>query len=273
MSSKENVEESRSDQQRKLKQKSIKAAGASLRERIIVALDFASVEEARRSVQQLKGHASYLKLGMELYYLAGPAFIYELKEQGFKLFLDLKLHDIPNTVKGASRSLARLEVDMYNVHCAGGVKMMEAAREGMEQGLSAGQAKPSLIGVTVLTSTDQAMMNNELKIMGSLENYVLYLASLSKQAGLDGVVCSPFEVPRIKKEIGDGFLAVTPGIRPSGTDANDQRRFTTPAEAVHLGADFMVIGRAITQAGDQGEAFEQIVRTITHDIPPRKTDL
>lgn len=233
-----------------------------IRDRIIVALDFPDVERARACVTQLRGTATYLKVGMELYYRAGEAFIYELKEQGFKIFLDLKLHDIPNTVKGAAGTLTRLGVDMLNVHASGGIKMMEAAREGMLQGLSNGQKVPKLIAVTMLTSTDQQTMNYVMRINGSIEEQVIHLSKLTKLAGLDGVVASPLEVEVIKESIGADFITVTPGIRPLGTDMNDQKRVTTPEEAIQLGTDYMVIGRAITGAEHPGEAYNRILDSI-----------
>ncbi len=237
-------------------------ASIALRDRIIVALDFPEVDLARACVAQLRGKATYVKIGMELYYLAGPQIVHELKEQGFKIFVDLKMHDIPNTVKGAARSLTRLGVDMFNVHASGGLVMMAAAKEGLLQGLAVGQATPTLIGVTMLTSTDQQTMNTQMKVTGSVEEQVLHLARLTKQAGLDGVVASPLEVEKIKGELGSEFLTVTPGIRPLGADVNDQKRVTTPEEAIKLGTDYMVIGRAITTAENPGDAYEQIVANI-----------
>lgn len=237
-----------------------------LRDRMIVALDFPEVEQARKCVRDLIGIATYLKVGMELYYHAGPEFIHELKEQGFKVFLDLKLHDIPNTVKGAARSITRLGVDMFNVHASGGLKMMEAALEGMEQGRSAGQSRPLLIAVTVLTSMDQRTLNEETNVNSTVEDQVLHLAALTKRAGLDGVVSSPLEVPRIKEVVGDSFITVTPGIRPAGVGEMDQKRVTTPEQAIQLGTDYMVIGRAITQAELPGEAFERIYKSIGGEI-------
>lgn len=237
-------------------------ASIALRDRIIVALDFPDAEQARDCVTHLRGKVTYLKVGMELYYHAGPSIIYELKEQGFKIFLDLKMHDIPNTVRGAARSLTRMGVDMFNVHASGGVQMIAAAKEGMLQGLSGGQAAPTLIGVTMLTSTDQQTMNNEMKVSGNVEDQVIHLASITKKAGLDGVVASPLEVRQIKEALGSEFLTVTPGIRPIGTDVNDQKRVTTPEDAIRLGTDYMVIGRAITTAKDPSEAYDRILASI-----------
>lgn len=228
------------------------------RDRIIVALDFPDVTKANTCVEQLNGVATYVKVGMELYYRAGEAFIYTLKEQGFKVFLDLKLHDIPNTVRGAARSLTRLEVDMFNVHAMGGIKMMDAAREGILQEVRTGMTTPLLIAVTVLTSTDQSTMNDELHIHGTVENHVLHLAHMSKHAGLDGVVASPLEVGLIKETLGAPFITVTPGIRPFGVAVNDQKRVTTPEEAIRLGTDYIVVGRAITAAEDPQLAYENI---------------
>lgn len=234
----------------------------TLRDKIIVALDFPEVEQARACVASLHGKATYLKVGMELFYRAGDRFLHELKEQGFKIFLDLKLHDIPNTVQGAARSLTRLGVDMLTVHASGGVQMMAAAREGMLQGLASGQATPILIAITMLTSTDQQTMNDELKVSGPVEEHVVHLAQLTKQAGLDGVVSSPLEVEQIKGAVGTNFITVTPGIRPFGTAANDQKRVTTPEEAIGMGTDYMVIGRAITAADNPAEAYDRILTSI-----------
>src|SRR5665647_3322155 len=170
-------------------------------ERIMVALDYAHADEARELVKALKGIPCYMKVGMQLFYSAGPQFVLELKEQGYKVFLDLKLHDIPNTVKGGSESITRLGVDLFNVHVAGGRQMLEAALEGVDKGLSSvnGGVKPIVIGVTQLTSTSEVIMNEQIGILGSVESAVLRYASLAKAAGLDGVVASPLEVVRIKQ--------------------------------------------------------------------------
>ncbi|NTU19963.1 orotidine-5'-phosphate decarboxylase [Brevibacillus sp. HB1.2] len=236
-----------------------------IRERMIVALDFSTLDEVKKCIEPLQGHIRYVKVGMELAYAEGPAIVSFLKEKGLQVFLDLKVHDIPNTAKGAMRSLARLGADMVNVHAAGGVAMMAAAREGLEQGTAAGAARPLLIGVTMLTSTGLQTMNQELAIPGDVEDVVVHYALMTKQAGLDGVVASPLEVPMIKKAAGDTFVTVTPGIRPLGADQGDQTRITTPEQAFRLGSDYLVIGRAITGAKDPVGVWQSIVAAVDKD--------
>jgi len=243
----------------------VKPETIDIRERMIVALDFSTLEEVKQCLASLKGHVRYVKVGMELTYAEGPAVFHYLKELGLKVFVDLKVHDIPNTAKGAMRSLARHGVDMVNVHAAGGVAMMQAAREGLEQGTAAGAAAPLLIGVTMLTSTGKQTMNDELAIAGDVEDVVLHYAKMTKQAGLDGVVASPLEVPVIKKALGESFVTVTPGIRPLGADQGDQTRITTPEQAFRLGSDYLVIGRAVTAAKDPSAAWESIVQAVEAD--------
>ncbi|RKN86858.1 orotidine-5'-phosphate decarboxylase [Paenibacillus ginsengarvi] len=237
----------------------------SLVGRIIVALDYPDAGGARQLLKRLEGIPCYMKVGMELFYAAGPQFVLELKEAGYNVFLDLKMHDIPNTVKGGSASITHLGVDMFNVHAAGGRAMMEAAREGVEQALSGqpGASKPILIGVTQLTSTSQQVLNEEIGIAGSMEEAVLRYAESAKSAGLDGVVASPLEVTRIKERCGATFVTVTPGIRPAGSAAGDQSRVMTPQMAFAQGTDYIVIGRPITAAEDPREALENIVQSIT----------
>ncbi|MBN6185908.1 orotidine-5'-phosphate decarboxylase [Aneurinibacillus sp. BA2021] len=230
--------------------------------RMMVALDFPTTAEANRCIDVLEGTGVYVKIGMQLYYAAGPEYVREIKAKGYSVFLDLKVHDIPNTAKGAMQSVAGLGVDMVNVHAAGGLKMMEAAREGLERGTPAGSTRPLLIGVTQLTSTTQEMLNAELGIAGTVEECVVRYARLVQQAGLDGVVASPKEVPLIKEACGADFITVTPGIRPAGTDAGDQHRITTPEEAFGLGSDYIVIGRAITQAPDPKQALHDILEGV-----------
>nr|WP_202890764.1 orotidine-5'-phosphate decarboxylase [Brevibacillus brevis] len=232
---------------------------------MIVALDFSTLDEVKKCIEPLQGHIRYVKIGMELAYAEGPAIVSFLKEKGLNVFLDLKVHDIPNTAKGAMRSLARLGADMVNVHAAGGVAMMAAAREGLEQGTAAGAARPLLIGVTMLTSTGLQTMNQELAIPGAVEDVVVHYARMTKQAGLDGVVASPLEVPMIKKAVGDAFVTVTPGIRPLGADQGDQTRITTPEQAFRLGSDYLVIGRAITGAKDPIGVWQSIVAAVGKD--------
>ncbi|PYI54539.1 orotidine-5'-phosphate decarboxylase [Paenibacillus flagellatus] len=234
-------------------------------ERIIVALDYPDAEGAERLLRRLEGIPCYMKVGMELFYAAGPQFVLRLKEAGYKVFLDLKMHDIPNTVKGGSASVTRLGVDMFNVHAAGGRAMMEAAREGVELALSGrpGADKPMLIGVTHLTSTSRQTLNDEIGIAGPVEDAVVRYAELAKAAGLDGVVASPLEVTRIKERCGDAFATVTPGIRPAGAALGDQSRVMTPREAFAQGTDYIVVGRPVTGAADPREALESIVASIT----------
>jgi orotidine-5'-phosphate decarboxylase len=230
--------------------------------RIMVALDFGSGEEAMRVIRQLQGIPCWLKVGMELYYAAGPEFVRELKQLGHRVFLDLKLHDIPNTVRGAARSIARLGVDMFNVHAAGGLRMMEAALEGVRDAAAEGVPAPVVIAVTQLTSTDQTVLNEQIGIPGTMEEAVLKYASLAREAGLHGVVASSREVRRLKRELGAGFLAVTPGIRPEGSDRGDQARVMTPREAFAEGADYIVIGRPITRAPDPRQSLLDVITSV-----------
>jgi orotidine-5'-phosphate decarboxylase len=238
---------------------------SDIRERMIVALDYSTMDELKQCLSLLEGQIRYVKVGMELAYAEGPAIVHFLKEKGLKVFLDLKVHDIPNTAKGAMKSLARHGVDMVNVHAAGGVAMMEAAREGLEQGTTAGSPRPLLIGVTMLTSTGKETMNEELAIPGDVEDVVVHYAMMTKRAGLDGVVASPLEVPMIKQAAGSEFLTVTPGIRPLWAEKGDQTRITTPEQAFRLGSDYIVIGRAITAAADPAAAWQRIVEAVEAD--------
>lgn len=232
-------------------------------ERIMVALDYPNEAGAELLLQQLQGIPCYMKVGMELFYAAGPQFVLRLKEQGYKVFLDLKLHDIPNTVKGGSASVTRLGVDMFNVHAGGGLAMMQAACEGVESALTSGSSRPIVIGVTQLTSTSRATLNDEIGIAGPVEDAVLRYASLAREAGLDGVVASPLEVPGVKARCGTSFVTVTPGIRPAGAALGDQSRVMTPREAFAQGTDYIVIGRPITAAPDPRQALEQIVASLS----------
>jgi len=231
--------------------------------RIMVALDRPDEAAAESLIRALEGIPCWLKVGMELFYAAGPAFVAGLKDRGYRVFLDVKMHDIPNTVKGGAASVTRLGVDLFNVHAAGGVRMMEAALEGAEAA-SGGRPRPRVIAVTQLTSTSQAVLNDEIGIPGTAEEAVVRYARLARRAGLDGVVASAREVRAVKAACGGGFLAVTPGIRPASAAADDQERIMTPREALDAGADFLVIGRPITAAPDPREAFESIVRELTH---------
>lgn len=232
--------------------------------RLMVALDYSSAQQAMGLIQTLEGIPCYMKVGMQLFYTAGPDFVRELKSKGYSVFLDLKMHDIPNTVKGGANSITRLGVDMFNVHAAGGLKMMLAAREGVQSALDSDSSltKPLLIGVTQLTSTNQEMLNREIGIPGSVEQSVLSYAALTKEAGLDGVVASPLEVQAIKDQCGASFVTVTPGIRPKGAEAGDQSRTLTPEEAMKQGTDYIVVGRPITGSAQPREAAERIIEEM-----------
>jgi orotidine-5'-phosphate decarboxylase len=233
--------------------------------KVMVALDKPDAEAALALASRLEGAGCWMKVGMELYYAAGPSVVRELKSRGFRVFLDLKMHDIPNTVRGGARSLTRLGVDLFNVHAAGGIAMMAAAIEGVREAVAAGDIPqaPAVIAVTQLTSTSQSVMNGEIGIPGSVEEAVVRYALLAKQAGLQGVVASPLEVGAIKAACGAEFLTVTPGIRPLGADAGDQSRITTPRDAVLAGTDYLVIGRAVTHAADPAQAFDTLIEEMT----------
>jgi len=233
--------------------------------KVMVALDKPDAATALRIAEALRHFGCWMKIGMELFYAAGPDIVRECRKLGFRVFLDLKLHDIPNTVKGASRSIARLGADMFNVHAAGGTAMMRAAAEGAAEGAaSAGlPAPPLIVAVTQLTSTTREMMNEEIGIPGEVADTVTRYAMLAKKAGLHGVVASPLEAAAVKRTCGRGFLTVTPGIRPAGHAAGDQRRIATPREAVRAGADFLVVGRPVTAAPDPAAALEQILKEMT----------
>lgn len=221
--------------------------------RIIVALDFAAQADALALVAKLDPKLCRLKVGKELFTAAGPVLVGKLHERGFEVFLDLKFHDIPNTVASACKAAAKLGVWMVNVHALGGRRMMEAAREALE-----GAAKrPRLIAVTVLTSMGQADLN-ELGIPGEPRETVLRLAQLTQASGLDGVVCSAQEAALLRQQLGAGFCLVTPGIRPAAASQDDQVRIVTPAEAIRLGSDYLVIGRPITKAADPLQVLQQI---------------
>ena len=223
----------------------------------IIALDFHSAKQAFNFLKAFDGGIS-VKVGMQLYYKEGPAIVAQLKENGYDVFLDLKLHDIPNTVKSAMEVLAGLGADLVNVHGAGGKAMMEAALEGLDKGTPAGLRRPSLIGVTQLTSTDERQVREEQLIGVSLEESVLQYARLSQSAGLDGVVCSVHEATSIEKACGKEFFKVTPGIRLTEGGIHDQKRVATPGEARLAGSTHIVVGRAVTAAVDPRAAYELI---------------
>ena len=229
--------------------------------RIIVALDYPDADLARQFVAKVRPELCRLKVGKELFVTAGPDFVRELVGQGYDVFLDLKFHDIPNTVAQACKAAARLGVWMMNVHAVGGPRMLAAAREALEAVPKGEQPRPLLIAVTVLTS----MGGEELKAIGvdaTAEQQVLRLAGLTGEAGLDGVVCSALEASVLRQAMGPDFCLVTPGIRPAGSATGDQTRILTPAQALRAGADYLVIGRPITQAADPLAVLESIAREI-----------
>jgi orotidine-5'-phosphate decarboxylase len=232
--------------------------------RVMVALDYPDGASAEALVRSLEGIPCFMKVGMQLFYAAGPGFVADLKARGYKVFLDLKMHDIPNTVKGGANSIAKLGVDVFNVHAAGGTAMMKAAMEGVEAALEAdaGLRRPLVIAVTQLTSTSQAVLNDEIGIGGSVAEAVVRYAKLAREAGLGGVVASPQEVRLIKAACGTDFRTITPGIRPAGADIGDQSRIMTPRQALEEGTDFMVIGRPITAAADPRQALESIIEEL-----------
>lgn len=224
---------------------------------VIIACDFASAAETFSFLSQFTEEKPYVKIGMELFYSQGPQIVRDIKARGHRIFLDLKLHDIPNTVQRSMKVLSQLDVDMCNLHAAGTAAMMEAALTGLtrEDG-----TRPLLIAVTQLTSTDEARMREELLIDKPLEDVVMHYASNAKKAGLDGVVCSPLESSHVHEVCGKDFLTVTPGVRFADGDLADQARVTTPAKAKELGSDYIVVGRPITQAENPVEAYRRCVR-------------
>ncbi|MBQ3865034.1 MAG: orotidine-5'-phosphate decarboxylase [Clostridia bacterium] len=223
---------------------------------VMIACDFPSLEKTVSFLKLFTEEKPYVKIGMELFYAEGPEIVRLIKKMGHRVFLDLKLHDIPNTVKHACMVLRGLGADMTNLHAAGTIDMMRAAREGLGDGEDA----PKLIAVTQLTSTSEERMHKELLISASMAETVKQYALNAKQAGLNGVVCSPLEVPVIKEACGKDFLTVTPGIRFADGAKDDQVRVTTPARAKELGADYIVVGRAITAAEDPVAAYRRCVR-------------
>ena len=224
---------------------------------VIIACDFASKEDVFAFLDRFTEEKPYVKIGMELYYAEGPAIVREIKARGHKIFLDLKLHDIPNTVKKSMAVLSRLDVDMCNLHAAGTRAMMEAAIEGLTR---PDGTRPLLIAVTQLTSTDGERMKNELLIDHPIEDVVLHYAKNAAAAGLDGVVCSPLEAAGVHAVCGKSFCTVTPGIRFADGEKGDQVRVTTPARAKEIGSDYIVVGRPITAAADPVEAYRRCVR-------------
>ncbi|BDH61075.1 orotidine 5'-phosphate decarboxylase [Lysinibacillus sp. PLM2] len=225
----------------------------------IIALDFPSEKEVFGFLNHFE-EPLFVKVGMELYLQEGPVIVEKIKGQGHDIFLDLKLHDIPNTVKSAMKGLARLGVDLVNVHAAGGIQMMEGALEGLEAGTPSGRSRASLIAVTQLTSTTEQQMQEEQNIQLSLIDSVLHYAQITKKAGLDGVVCSVHEAAAIRDICGNDFLRVTPGIRMAGEESHDQKRIATPDGARADGSSLIVVGRAITKAENPVEAYKRVVQ-------------
>ena len=223
---------------------------------VIIACDFDSKEKTLAFLDQFQGEKPFVKIGMELYYAEGPAIVREIKARGHRIFLDLKLHDIPNTVKKAMAVLSGLDVDICNLHAAGTRPMMEAALEGLRR---PDGTRPLLIAVTQLTSTDEETMRRDLLIDRPLDQVVMHYARTAAQAGLDGVVCSPLEAGKVHEACGRQFLTVTPGVRFAGGDTGDQKRVTTPARAKELGSDYIVVGRPITPAEDPVAAWKRCV--------------
>ncbi len=225
---------------------------------VIVACDFDSAEKVFAFLDKFErlDRKPFVKIGMELYYAEGPAIVREIKRRGHKIFLDLKLHDIPNTVKKSMAVLSRLDVDMTNLHAAGTVRMMEAAIEGLTR---PDGTRPLLIAVTQLTSTDEESMKRDLLIDAPIAEVVMHYAANAKAAGLDGVVCSPLEAGKVHERCGDGFVTVTPGVRFADGDVGDQKRVMTPAEAKRIGSDYIVVGRPITAAPDPVAAYNRCV--------------
>ena len=223
---------------------------------VIIACDFSSKEETLAFLDKVSGKKPYVKIGMELFYAEGPEIVREIKARGHQIFLDLKLHDIPNTVKKSMSVLSRLDVDMVNLHAAGTRAMMEAALEGVTR---PDGSRPLVIAVTQLTSTSQERMQEELLISAPIDETVMHYAANAEKAGLDGVVCSPMEAGKVHETCGKQFLTVTPGIRFADGDKGDQVRVTTPAQAKEIGSDYIVVGRPITAAADPVAAYERCV--------------
>ncbi len=223
---------------------------------VIIACDFSSAEQTFAFLDKFTDKKPFVKIGMELFYAEGPSIVRELKARGHKIFLDLKLHDIPNTVKKSMAVLSRLDVDMCNLHAGGTVRMMEAAIEGLTR---PDGTRPMLIAVTQLTSTDQESMENDLLIKEPIDKVVMHYAENAKRAGLDGVVCSPLEAGKVHETCGTEFVTVTPGVRFADGDIGDQKRVMTPAEANRIGSDYIVVGRPITAAEDPVAAYERCI--------------
>lgn len=228
---------------------------------VIVACDFSSAKETFEFLDKFEGKKPFVKIGMELFYAEGPEIVRRIKAGGHKIFLDLKLHDIPNTVKKAMRVLSKLDVDMCNLHAAGAAPMMRAALEGLTRDDG---SRPILIAVTQLTSTDQQTMERDLLIKEPIDRVVMHYAKTAADAGLDGVVCSPLEAQKVHDACGKGFLTVTPGVRFADGDMGDQKRVMTPAQAKEIGSDYIVVGRPITAADDPVAAYEKCINDFVN---------
>ena len=223
---------------------------------VIIACDFSSAEQTFAFLDKFTGKKPFVKIGMELFYAEGPSIVRELKARGHKIFLDLKLHDIPNTVKKSMAVLSRLDVDMCNLHAAGTIRMMQGALEGLTR---PDGTRPLLIAVTQLTSTDQQSMEDDLLIHEPIDKVVMHYAKCAEEAGLDGIVCSPLEAGKVHDTCGKSFLTITPGVRFADGDVGDQKRVMTPAQAKAIGSDYIVVGRPITAAADPVAAYERCV--------------
>ncbi len=231
-------------------------------EDVIIACDFADAEQTFAFLDRFEEEKPFVKIGMELFYAEGPQIVRQIRARGHKIFLDLKLHDIPNTVKKAMRSLSALDVDIVNLHAAGTRAMMQAALEGLTR---PDGSRPLLIAVTQLTSTDQLALESELLIDRPIDEVVMAYAENAAAAGLDGIVCSPLEAGKVHGRCGAGFLTVTPGVRFAEGEKGDQKRVTTPAQARELGADYIVVGRPITQAADPVAAYRRCVKEFLNE--------
>jgi orotidine-5'-phosphate decarboxylase len=238
-------------------------APPDLRDRLIVALDVDSLAQAERLAERLDGLVRRFKIGSQLFTAGGPAVVEAIQKRGAEVFLDLKFHDIPNTVAGAAREAARLGVFMFNVHASGGLAMMKAAADGAAAAaVELSVRRPLAIAVTVLTSLDRAALHRELGVTSSVEGHVLHLAELAREAGLDGTVASPVEIAAIRRSLGAAWVIVTPGVRPAGSAAGDQSRVATPGAAARAGAHYLVVGRPITGAPDPAAAAAAILEEI-----------
>ena len=229
---------------------------------VIIACDFSSAEDTYKFLDKFTGKKPFVKIGMELFYAEGPEIVRQLKKRGHQIFLDLKLHDIPNTVKKSMAVLSRLDVDMCNLHAAGTIEMMRAALEGLTR---ADGTRPLLIAVTQLTSTSEERMHKDLLIEGNINDVVVHYAKNAKEAGLDGVVCSPLEAGIVKEACGKAFITVTPGIRFADGAVGDQVRITTPERAKEIGTDYIVVGRPITAAENPVEAYERCLNEFVNE--------